>query len=199
MFKKQKKNPFQTRYDHLVEDWGLKPYEAIKEIEKDRREFKETHDRQMRVHLDASNNAQISRIGHVTTLATLTVTIAGFLSTQFSESVFNEKHKIILILIIISEFLSLVFSVRDYKNTIIFHATWAKTHMKINDQVSTLFDSGELQTMNDMIAVQDDCLANQIEKTSELPQKLMVNFALFGLGLVVLLFYAYFFDVPGSW
>lgn len=197
MAKRYKKFPFEDRYNNLTQNFGLKPFEAIREIENNREKFDETHQGQKRVHLGASNRVQLSRIAHTTTLATLTITVAGLLSTQFIED-FNIYHKTLLMIIIISEIMSLSFGMFDYYQTIGFHNRWAKAHHDITEEASAKFDKAELQTTSDLVNIQNKILSIQPNKTNDMVSHLMVLSALTGSVALSLLFYSYFFDFPNE-
>jgi len=197
--KKQQNNPpFSESVLHFMKEFDLDFHQAVKEVGNGYEKFKKRNQALIERQNNASNTAQISLIAHTTTLSILTLTVAGFLSAQFTES-FNDNHKIILMSIILIEIMSLFFGLFDYIQTISFHDSWAKTYSDIDKEVDKKVQNGEIKWLSDLGDIEERYLEKQISGTDKKITLAMIMLSLLGLSLVFILFYSFFFDIPGNW
>lgn len=144
---------------------------------------------------DQSNNGQIQLISHFATLATLTLTVMSFLLTQDAQEL-TDRQEFLVLIILALEVGSLFFGAADYMQTIFFHRRWASLYQEIDKEVDAKFESGELQWTNDMNKIEARHLKSAPESTKMSITYAMVGLCLGGLVLVLLLFIAYFYDLP---
>ena len=138
-----------------------------------------------------SNSAQLKIISHITTLATLTITVTGVLASNLNEQ-FSNDLKFMFIIIMVLEFLAIFFGVIDYWQTIKFHENAAKEYIKVVEEII----SQKAITIKQQHKIHDNHLDELNEGTNRCITKAMVFFSLTGLFVMILVFYGYFFDVP---
>ena len=144
---------------------------------------------------DQANHMSAQLNSHFALLATLSLTVTGFLITQTTQNLTNPQRLLILI-ILSSETLSLFFGALDYRHTIKFHNKWAKTYYKMGKEIDEKLDSGELQFISDLRKIDTSYTSKIPRETRKVFSTLMITFCILGLVVLIGLFYAYFFDVP---
>lgn len=192
--KAHNKQPFEDLFLILKERWKLTDYEAVQEIQSRLEKFNDNQEHQKQRNSSAANSLELSRIAHTTTLSTLTLSVIGFLSAQLSN--FNSNHKVLILLIMIFEVISLFFSMIAYYQAINFHKKWAATHQDIQDELGVAVDTALIQVTEDMKKIEARHYKQMSRETNVIVTHCMVGFALSGLVLVLVLFYSYLFDVP---
>lgn len=88
------------------------------------------------------------------------------------------------------------FGAADYIQTIVFHRRWAKLYQDIDKEIDEKFETGELQWTNDINKIEAKHLKLTPESTKMWVTYWMVGLCLSGLVLLLILFIAYFYDVP---
>lgn len=150
--------------------------------------------------VDIANRHQIGLLQHVATIATLTLTVSGFLASQFVGNIdFTKSHRVLYILVLLFESLALLLSMFDYWQTIRFHQLWSNAYKDIDIEADEKFENRELQLLSQLGEIELKIIGKQPKSTNILITKLMVSFCLVGILLLITLFAAYFFDVPGNW
>lgn len=190
-----RKKPFEETIKHSMELRGITFSEAMNETQQRYESFVEKNNRLTERQDDRVNTAQIQLISHFALLATLTLTVIGFLITQNDHILTDSQHWTILF-IILMQILSLFFGSLDYWQTIKFHSEWARVYQKVGNEVSEKVDNGEVQKFSDLTDIKNSLVDSHRIETNKLWTILMVTLCLVGLGALLILFYAYFFDVP---
>ena len=191
---KQSKEPFAESRDHLI-SLGYSYIEAGEAIQKNYTNFVSRIERLKDNQQNQGNSAQVQLISHVALLATLTITVLGFLLSQAPESL-NERHKALIIVVIGLEVISLFYSIKDYWQTINFHIDWAKKYANILDDTGTKIDEGKIQWNKDLIELEKRHYKNVPDSTDRTVTKLMIKYCLAGLVVALVLFIAFLFDIP---
>ncbi|HBO65038.1 TPA: hypothetical protein DD425_03705 [Candidatus Saccharibacteria bacterium] len=186
---------FASAIEYLTIAHDIDTRTAIAQVQEGYSDFKNRNQKLTERQLDQSNRAQIQLISHFALLATLTLTVTGFLITQSSDSL-TDAHKWLILIILVSEIASIFFGYLDYKQTIDFHDKWARMYRDIDTEVEAKFKTGELQMLSDLGEIEQQHLNKMDETTNEKISKAMVILCLFGLIVLVALFGVYFFDVP---
>lgn len=187
--------PFQKRVAHLQQLFGMDFKSAMDSVQDDYSRFKDRNQTLTERQNDQSNAAAVQLISHFALLATLSLTVVGFLLTQSAQTL-TDLQKITILFILIFEVSSLFFGAWDYLQTMYFHRSWAALYQRIGKEVDAIFDSGELQWSTDMSEIEAKHLKDQPESTKLWVTYAMVGLCLAGLLLLIVLFYAYFFDAP---
>jgi hypothetical protein len=195
MAKNNAKPPFLKSVRHLQELYDIDFKSAVENVQNTYARFKERNQKLIERQNDQSNTAQVQLISHFALLATLTLTVVGFLITQTTQEL-TANQKLLIIAILVSEVASLAFGAWDYLQTILFHQRWAKLYQDIDKETDSKFESGVLQWTYDLNEIE----SKHLEKTPELTRMwitfVMVGLCLAGLLLLVVLFCAYFYNVP---
>jgi hypothetical protein len=189
------KAPFQKSVEHAMELRGIDVGTAVTEVQARYDSFIERNEKLVQRQNDQGNRAQIQLISHFALLATLALTVTGFLITQ-TEQPLTDPQKNLILVILLAQAVSLFFGALDYLQTIKFHMVWAKVYQLVGREVEKRVGSGDIQTVNEMGEIEQDLVNKTSESTKVWITYLMVIFCLVGLGLLIFLFYAYFFDVP---
>lgn len=144
---------------------------------------------------DSANKLQIQLNSHFAVLATLTLTVTGFLVSQTSDSL-TDPHRWLILIILACEAMSLLFCAVDYRHSIKFHNKWAKAYHEIDNEANKKLETGELQTFEDVRAIEQKHTSPLPRETIKVFSILMITLCLVGLATLILLFYTYFFNVP---
>lgn len=184
--------PFFKSIGHLqnVLDVDLKT--AMEKVQAVYSDFKGRNQRLIERQNDQSNAAQVQLISHFALLATLTLTVIGFLVTQNTQSL-TSFQKIIILNILFLEIVSIFFGAMDYVQTIRFHMRWAKLHQNIDREVDDRLNSGTLQWTRQLNEIEARHLESLPESTKLWVTVMMIATCLLGLVLLLVLFYAFFF------
>ncbi|MES2631199.1 MAG: hypothetical protein V4611_04540 [Patescibacteria group bacterium] len=191
----QKKQPFEETISHSMELRGISFSEAMIETQQRYERFVDSNNKSIERQDDRANTALIQLISHFALLATLTLTVTGFLITQADQELTGAQQWLI-ISIMIMQVVSLFFGALDYWQTIKFHTNWAKLYQSVGDKVSEKINSGDVQYFSDLTAIEDKMFKAHESETNKVLTVLMVVFCLSGLSLLLILFTAYFFDIP---
>lgn len=187
--------PFEKTIEHSMNLRDISFSEALKEVQDQYGKFTDRNQLLLERQNDQANHAQIQFISHFALLATLTLTVAGFLITQTTQSL-TDVHKIMILVVIASETLSLFFGALDYWQTIQFHMKWSKAYQEIDSDVNIKITTGEIQYIDDLRKIEDE-KTSAIDKSTNMSVTFrMVFFSLLGLMILITVYYAYFFDVP---
>lgn len=195
MASKKDKEPFLKSIAHLQELFDMDFRAALDNVQDTYSRFKNRNQKLIERQNDLSNNAQVQLISHFALLATLTLTVVGFLLTQTSQTL-TDKQEILILIILCFEIGSLTFGAIDYLQTIHFHRGWAMLYQDIDKEVDSKLDSGELQWTNDLNKIEAKYLKKAPESTKMWITYLMIGLCLSGLMLLLVLFCAYFYDLP---
>jgi len=168
---------------------------ALADVQRKYDAFKDRNQAMLERQDDQANKAQVQLISHFALLATLSLTVTGLLITQTAQNL-TDPHKIIILVILSSEVLSLYFGSKDYRQTIKFHNRWAKTYHEIDKEVNAKYESGELQMISDLGKIEHRHTSEMDRETSKFITSLMIYLCFLGLILLVILFFVYFFDIP---
>lgn len=191
----KKDPPFLGSIRHLMSVLSIDYSTAMDKVDGVYKNFKGRNQKLLERQNDQSNAAQIQLISHFALLATLTLTVTGFLLTQTTQQL-TDGHKILILCILVAQTVSLFFGACDYLQTIRFHMSWAKLYQSIDEEVNEKFNSGELQQTSQLNKIESKHLKDQPDTTKMWVTIVMVGSCLFGLLLLLVLFYSYFFDVP---
>lgn len=189
------KRPFEKAVGYLKSAYDIDDRAALSDVQERFDNWKERNQRLIERQDDQANAAQVQLISHFALLATLTLTVTGFLITQ-NLQVLTTPQQVLVVLIIALEITSLYFGAKDFRQTIKFHNLWAKAYFNANKEVDKLYDSGELQLVNQMSDIEQKHIKKMSNETNDLITKLMIYFCFAGLILLLVLFIVYFFDVP---
>jgi len=192
---KVKQAPFAKTVEHSMELRGMDLSTALTEVQARYDSFTKRNERLTERQNDEGNKAQIQLISHFALLATLALTVTGLLITQTAQSL-TDAQKILILVVLSIEATSLLFGALDYLQTIRFHTKWAKIYQNIGNEVGEKVSAGEVQEMSDLVDIERKYLKKVPESTKKWITILMVSLCFLGLGLLILLFYVYFFDVP---
>lgn len=179
----------------LQDNYGLDLHSAMHEVDDTLQDFKRRNQKLIERQNDASNNAQIQLISHFALLATLTLTVVGFLITQTEHLLTSNQQRLILFILLV-EILSLLFGAIDYLQTINFHKKWAKMYYDVDNEISEKFNDRSLQRTSELGIIEKKHIDRMKTSTKTWVTYVMVIFCILGLFSLLLLFYAYFFDVP---
>lgn len=193
--KEIKRIPFLKSIQHLIDEFGLGYKEAVDEVQSRYAQFKERNQRLIERQNDQSNSVQVQLISHFALLATLTLTVSGFLLTQNSKPL-TDIQQFLIILILGLQIASLVLGAIDYLLTIHFHNYWAKLYHAIDEEVDNKVESGKIKSVSEMGFIENSYINTARKTTPVWISYLMVGSCLFGLLLLLLLFIAYFYDMP---
>lgn len=187
--------PFTETVILLQKNLEIDPLTAMQMVDTRFENFKARNQKLLERQNDTSNNAQVQLISHFALLATLTLTVTGFLITQTGHNLTPNQQWLILFILII-EILSIVFGAIDYLQTIHFHSSWAKAYHAIDIEVNTKFEDGSLQRTAQLGEIEKKHIDLEKESTKTWISYTMIALCVLGLLSLVLLFYAYFFDAP---
>jgi len=189
------KQPFEETIQHSMELRGISFSEAMAETQQRYEGFVERNNQLTERQDDRANTALIQLISHFALLATLTLTVTGFLITQ-TEHDLTSAQQWTIVSILILQVASLFFGALDYWQTIKFHTNWAKLYQSIGNKVSQKVENGEIQFFSDLTKIESTMTKAHKSETNKALTILMVSFCLIGLAALILLFAAYFFDIP---
>lgn len=99
LFRKKKDPPFLKSVLHLQELHEIDFKTAMESVQATYSGFKNRNQKLIERQNDQSNNAQVQLISHFAILATLTLTVLGFLLTQTAQPLTNHQEKLILIIL----------------------------------------------------------------------------------------------------
>lgn len=189
------KRPFGKTINHSISIRGIDFDTALREVKSKYGSFIIRNQQLTERHIDLANATSIQIISHFSLLATLSLTVAGFLVSQTGQD-FTNPQRILIIFILGSQTSSLFFGALDYWNTIKFHESWAKRYQAVGIEVDKKVNNGKLQKINDMVKIEYKHIKNHKERTSPIITFLMVAFCIAGLCMLIVLFCAFFFDIP---
>ncbi len=189
------KEPFNKSIEHLQELFGIGQRDAIDRVQGTYSNFKNRNQKLTERQNNQSNSAQVQLISHFALLASLTLTVLGFTLTQNALKLTDSQQLIILIILGL-QIGSLCFGAADYLQTIKFHNSWAKLYNNIEKEVDSKFENGELQWTNDLNEIEAKYLKKSVESTRLWITNMMVIFCLLGLVLLLVLYWAVFYDLP---
>jgi hypothetical protein len=195
MAKNREKPPFLKSVEHLQALHDIDFTSALESVQNTYSRFKERNQKLIERQNDQSNSAQVQLISHFALLATLTLTVVGFLLTQTSHEL-TDNQKLLIVAILVAEVISLGFGAWDYLQTILFHQRWAKLYQDIDKETDSKLESGGLQWTYELNDIEAKHLKRTPESTRMWVTFVMVGFCLAGLLLLVLVFCAYFYDIP---
>lgn len=190
-----KKAPFQESVEHSMKLRDIDVGTALTEVQLRYDSFIERNEKLVQRQNDQSNNGQIQLISHFALLATLSLTVTGFLITQTAQTLTDPQKNLILI-ILSTQTLSLFFGAADYLQTIGFHKKWAKLYQSVGKEVENKVNLGTIQLVNEMGEIEQRAIDSAPESTKEWITFTMITSCLLGLILLIFLFYVYFFDMP---
>lgn len=187
--------PFGKSVEHLQNLHGIDFTTALESVQDTYSRFKNRNQKLTERQNDASNAIQVQIVSHFALLATLTLTVVGFLMTQTSREL-TTNQEILVILILGLEVISLILGVIDYLVTMRFHLSWAKLYQNIDREVDSKLNNRKLQWTYELNEIEAKHLKKQPESTNMYLTYSMVAFCIAGLLLLILLFAAYFFNLP---
>jgi hypothetical protein len=187
--------PFLKSVAHLQELFDIDFKSALESVQDTYARFKNRNQKLIERQNDLSNNAQVQLISHFALLATLTLTVVGFLLTQTTQSL-TDNQQVLILVILGLEIASLTFGAADYLQTILFHQRWARLYQDMDKEIDKKFETGELEWTNDINKIEAKHLKKAPETTKMWVTYIMVALCIIGLALLLLLFCAYFYDIP---
>ncbi|MEO5949914.1 MAG: hypothetical protein ABIQ04_00525 [Candidatus Saccharimonadales bacterium] len=187
--------PFTESIKLIVNNLEVEPVAAVEMVNKTYENFKDRNQKLLERQSDRSNNAQVQLISHFALLATLTLTVTGFVITQ-TENRLTPNQQWLILFILFIEILSIVSGAIDYLQTIHFHDKWSKVYHNVDKEVNAKFKDGTLQRTAQLGEIEAKYVDSEKASTKMWVTYTMVGSCVFGLFSLVLLFYAYFFDVP---
>lgn len=138
---------FTESVQFLQDNFGMDYYTARESVDNRLSSFKDRNQKLLEKQNDSSNSAQIQLISHFALLATLTLTVTGFIITQTEQTVTNSQHWLIII-ILCFEIASIGFGAYDYIQTITFHDKWAKKYYNVDVEINRKIKNGTLQRIS---------------------------------------------------
>jgi hypothetical protein len=112
MASKKDKEPFLKSIAHLQELFSMDFRTALDSVQDTYSRFKNRNQKLIERQNDLSNSAQVQLISHFALLATLTLTVVGFLLTQTSQTL-TDKQEVLVLIILGLEIGSLTFGAID--------------------------------------------------------------------------------------
>lgn len=179
----------------IVKNLEVEPVVALEMVDKTYENFKARNQKLLERQNDRSNNAQVQLISHFALLATLTLTVTGFLITQTVYKL-TENQQWLILFILGAEILSIVFGAIDYLQTIHFHDKWSKVYYNIDKEVNSKFNDGSLQRTVQLGEIESKYVDAENTSTKMWVTYAMIGLCVLGLLSLLLLFYAYFFKTP---
>lgn len=195
MSSKNDKIPFIKYIQHVQKLYDISFESAVDKAQTTYEKFLGRNLKFLEKQNEQANATQVQLISHFALLATLTLTVLGFLITQTAQRLTNGQQKVVLLTICI-EIASLFFGAIDYVQTIRFHQRWARLYLTIDKEAQAKFGNGELQWASDLAAIESKHVKKLKDSTDMRITYAMVFLCLLGLLTLALLFYAYFFNVP---
>lgn len=187
---------FSKAISHLQELHGIDRRAAMKEVQADYDKYMEAN-QQLTLEQDRQGNAaNIQLVSHFALLATLSLTVVGFLFQSAPN--LTDPQKALVLTVLIAQTLSLSLGAADYVVTIMFHRKWAQAYFLVGKEINRKFELDELQLISDLYKVEEDIIKDKPRTTPIWITVVMVTSCLIGLLALILLFYIYLFDVPFS-
>lgn len=195
MAEKKNNPPLLKSVAHIQELFDIDFKSALDIVQDTFARFKSRNQKLIERQNDLSNTAQVQLISHFALLATLTLTVVGFLLTQTTQTLTN-KQEILILIILGLEVASLAFGAADYLQTILFHQRWARLYQDIDKEIDSKFEDGTLQWTKDINKIEAKHLKKSPETTKMWITYTMVALCMLGLLMLILLFCAYFYNLP---
>ena len=189
--------PFQDSIEHYMNELDMSPKEAVAHADEYYQLFRSRNEDSMRSQQDQSNKVQMQIVSHFALLSTLTITVLGFLITQTNQQI-TDLQKILILLIMTFEIISISFGAIDFIQTIQFHNKWARVYKRINDTAGERVVSFEINSTTQLLEIEDVELKSEKSTTKTWVTWVMVCSGLIGMTLLIILFTAYFFDLHNS-
>lgn len=192
---KSKLGSFEKAVNGQVSAFGMTQREALDRIQAQYADFKKRNEQLLEKHNDSVNLNSSSLVAHTTLLATLTLTVAGFLVNNFDAQL-AVRLKVLIIVTVIAEIISALMGLLIYLDSIEFFKKWSRAYANIDAEVDKKINDGSVQFISDLRKIEAKHIRNVPRESSALLHRIMVVTCVLGLMMLVTLYIGYFFDVP---